>query len=109
MGERRKTSSAIYKNILPPVKEHLDEGRRSSRGAARFGFRKAVSVTLVFLVVTQFNVRGKEVEGRGDALPAWLKIKKSERGGREGNYPKTTTTSWSLFAMPGICPAAPGG
>lgn len=81
MGERRKTSSAIYKNILPPVKEHLDEGRRSSRGAARFGFRKAVSVTLVFLVVTQFNVRGREVEGRGDALPAWLKTKKSERGG----------------------------
>lgn len=51
MSEGRKTSSLICKNILPLVKEHLDEGRRRSHGAARFGFRKEVYA--VILVVTQ--------------------------------------------------------
>lgn len=66
----RKTSSPIYKNILPLVKEHLDEGSCCTRGATGFGFRKEVHE--VFLVVIQLN--GGE-GGRGEAAtPAWLKI-----------------------------------
>lgn len=103
MSEGRKTSSLIYKNILPLVKEHLDEGRCCSHGAARFGFRKEVKA--VFLVVTQLN--GGE-GGRGEVVkPAWLKIKKFRTSKKK--ITETTTTSWSLFTMPGICPEAPGG
>lgn len=51
-------------------------------GVARFGFRKAVSVTLVFLVVTQLG-GGRRSRGGDNMAPAGLKIKKFERGGKK--------------------------
>lgn len=62
-------------------------------------------MTLVFLVVTQLG-GGRRSRGGDNMAPAGLKIQRFERGGKKLTI--TTTTSWSLFTMPGICPAATG-